>query len=305
MNPQPSAESISDCYPINYGPHRSEEIDRQVDETSAVDMLSPSTKTVAPKPWYMRLGAGHIPGLRAFYNWLADKKSEIIPADAPGKSAIEIGCANGDFLLRLREEGWNVQGIEPAEQAAATARQRGLTVHHGTLESAQLPAASADVLFAWMVIEHLPQPRVTLEQIQRVLKPGGILAFNVPNFGCWEPWIFGRNWDAYELPRHLQHFTPQTITRLLESNGFQDVTIIHQRNLLNVVGSIGFKLRSWKPNSRLATRLIAWPHNPTMWPQLAMAPIAKLLAVLRQGGRLTITARNRGPVTANIDEANV
>lgn len=183
-----------------------------------------------------------------------------------------------------------MQGVEPSAQAARTAEQRGLTVHRGTLETAELANESFDVVFAWMVIEHLPQPKTTLSHIHRILKPGGQFAFSVPNYGCWEPKVFGMHWDAFELPRHLQHFTPKTITRLLESTGFYDVKITHQRNVLNVVGSLGFKLRAWRPNSRLAKRLITWPHQPTMWPQLAWAPVAKLLAILRQGGRLTIIA---------------
>ena len=300
MNPQPVAESIGDCYPNNYGPHRAAESKPKAEEFTS---LTEAPSSIATKPWYMRLGAGRIPGLKGVYDWLSDKKSEVIPANTPGKSAIEIGCANGDFLMRLRDNGWDVQGVEPALHAADTAKSLGLTIHHGTLDTVSLPEASVDAVFAWMVIEHLPQPVTTLGQIHRLLKPNGILAFSVPNFGCWEPVVFGRQWDAYELPRHLQHFTPKTVKRMLEANGFADVEIVHQRSLLNVVGSLGFKLRSWKPNSKLAARLIAWPHSPGMWSQLALSPIAKLLAVLRQGGRLTITAR-RAEFAAAADESN-
>ncbi|MFK8111664.1 MAG: class I SAM-dependent methyltransferase [Rubripirellula sp.] len=282
MNPQPVAESIADCYPENYGPHRSADLN-----TAASTSVNPE----AIKPWYMRFGAGSIPGLKALYDWLADKKSAVVPTAARGESAVEIGCANGDFMLRLREAGWEVQGVEPVETAVETARQRGLSVKHGTLDTVELPADSTDMVFAWMVIEHVPEPRRTLEQIHRILKRDGVIAFSIPNFGCWEPRVFGPHWDAFELPRHLQHFTPKTITRLLQSTGFTDVSIVHQRNLLNVVGSLGFKLRSWFPNSRIARKLIEWPHNPTMWTQLAIAPVAKFLAAISQGGRLTITAK--------------
>lgn len=293
MNPQPTAESIPSCYPINYGPHRPDSNSTSAKPATATKADTPTKpqQQAIIRPWYMRLGAGHLPGLKSLYNWLTDKKSETIPTDAPGKTAVEIGCANGDFLRRLRESGWDAVGIEPAAHAAETARQRGFVVHHGMLESIALPPQSTDAVFAWMVIEHLPQPATALKQIHRILRPGGVIAFSVPNFGCWEPIVFGRHWDAYELPRHLQHFTPKTITRLLKQSGFDDIRIVHQRNLLNVVGSLGFKLHSWSPNSRLAKQLIAWPHNPTMWPQLALAPLAKLLAIIRQGGRLTITAR--------------
>jgi len=89
--------------------------------------------------------------------------------------------------------------------AAEEATRRGFQVHTGTPESASLISETYAAAFAWMVIEHLPNPCETLLELKRVLRPDGWLVFSVPNAGCWEPYVFDRNWWCYELPRHLQH----------------------------------------------------------------------------------------------------
>ena len=285
MNPRPTLQTIAHCYPGSYVPHQRS--------------CSAESKTEPPgeaghAAWYLSPAVRRIPGLRQLYYWLADSKSEVVPTVASHRRrALEIGCATGDFIVRLQELGWTAQGVELDEQAALRAQERGLEVHPGTLESVSLPDDSFDAAFAWMVVEHLPDPKSTLREIHRVLKPDGWFMFSVPNFGCWEPRVFGRYWDALDLPRHLQHFTAKSLKRLLDETGFEYVRIIHQRNLLNVVGSLGIWLHNHFPNSRLAQGLKRFCHNPTMWPQLALAFPAKFLALLRQGGRLTVVARRR------------
>jgi hypothetical protein len=78
---------------------------------------------------------------------------------------------------------------------------------------------------------------------------------------------------------------------MLGESGFESVKIIHQRNLLNVVGSLGIALRRRFPRGTLGQRLIDFTDQPTMWWQLGLAPLAKLLAAVRQAGRLTVISR--------------
>jgi SAM-dependent methyltransferase len=223
---------------------------------------------------------------------LEDKKAEFIPPIlSTEKQALELGCASGEFLLRLREMGWKVEGVELVAEPASRARKRGLAVHTGTLETAAFPDAAFDAVFAWMVVEHLCDPKFTLGEVHRVLKPGGWFVFSVPNFGCWEPHVFQQYWYALDLPRHLHHFTPRCLTNLLSHLGFEQPRFIHQRSLLYVVGSLGFVWQALRPQSPLATRLIRFPDQPSLGVQLALAPFAKLLALMRQGGRLTVVTR--------------
>jgi len=284
MNPRPTPDTIGLCYPAVYGPHqgsgRSEAEDALVEET-------------ARPPWYLSPWARRVPGLRALYYWLADGRSEYIPAvDRSPKRALEIGCATGKFLLQLRDEGWEAAGVELAEVPAREAARQGFDVHVGTLESAAFPDGLFDAVFAWHVVEHLQEPKQTLREIRRILKPRGWLAFSVPNFACWERRLFGSCWHALELPRHLQHYTPRTLRRMLKESGFESVRIVHQRNLLNLVGSVGIALQRRFPGGTLGQSCINFTEQPTMWRQLALAPLAKFLAFVRQGGRLTVIARN-------------
>ena len=277
LNPRPTIDAIGAYYPPQYAPFRLE---------SAVSPARPD------EGWTARLK--RVPGLRKLVAWFVDSRAEVIPAvDAPQKRALEIGCASGGFLQKLRAAGWEARGVEPSPAAAEAARSRGFDVHTGTLESARFQDGQFEAVFAWMVVEHLHDPVATLAEVRRVLTPSGWFCLCVPNYGCWEPRVFGKYWYALQLPTHLQHFTPRTLRRLLEAAGFEVVRIVHQRNLNNVVGSVGLWLREKFPRRRRGERLIRFTDDPSTLGVVALAIPAKILAWLRQGGRLTVVARRR------------
>jgi len=289
MNPRPTDDSLAACYTDAYAPHAATK-PRPVSGGSTGDSQAGPSR----QPWYLRFGLRRVPGLRSLYRWLSDSRADFMPPVKDGHDQIvELGCATGSFLEKLRDAGWLACGVEPAAAAADEARRRGFEIHTGTLESAEFCDESFDAACAWMVIEHVPDPRRSLSEIARVLRPDGWFAFSIPNAGCWERLVFASCWYVWEPPRHLQHFTPACIRQLLTDAGFDRIQIVHQRNLLNVIGSLGIVVDRVFPRSRLGRRLMKYPDNPTMWPQLVMAPLAILLSVLKQGGRLTIVARKR------------
>lgn len=305
MNPRPIPESLGACYPPQYGPHQS------VPETDAASgdiarsVRSQTAAADSGRPLHLRiLPLRYVPGLKQFYNWLMDDRSQPVPIAPAVKHigedkenenekprALELGCATGQYLARLRDAGWLATGIEPGERPASIATNAGLDVYCGTLEATEHPPEHFELAAAWMVIEHVPDARGTLRRLHSLLKPGGTLLFSIPNAGCWEAWFFGKYWYVWELPRHLHHFTPSSIRRLLLECGFTDITIIHQRNLSNVVGSVALSILTRWPESRFGRWLLRYPDRPTMATKLCLAPFAHLLAWLRQGGRLTISAR--------------
>jgi len=331
MNPRPTLECLGDCYPDDYGPHQNipdAASSRQTADQSPADesaaQAAPSAVSAAAsleasvqRPWYLRyLPLKSIPGLKRFYEWLLADRSQWFPAEWPDDSAagtpavdpdrssprgFELGCAAGAYLGQLRARGWQVCGVEPGERPAAAARAAGLDVATGTLDSQPQPEQSFDFAASWMVIEHVPDPRATLTQMFQLLRPGGVLAISVPNAGCWEPRFFGSAWDAWDLPRHLHHFSPTSIRRLLTECGFTHVQIIHQRNVLNIIGSLGIALTRRNSHSRLGNWLLRYPHEPRLWLQLLLAPLTHLLAFLRQGGRLTVVARRPAGVDTDTD----
>jgi SAM-dependent methyltransferase len=287
MNPRPTAATLHRCYPDSYGPHLA----------SPPDIDKPDVCVTPERPWYLRyLPLRYVPGLKPLYHWLTDDFSQPLPpkpattASSENPRAFELGCSTGGYLSRLAADGWDVVGVEPSESASEKARASGLTVHTGVLDFVSLPEASFDSAAAWMVIEHVLYPLTTLRQIHRLLKPGGTLLISIPNTGCWEPRVFRSAWYVWELPRHLQFYTPRSIRNVLESAGFNNVRVSHQRNVLNIIGSSGILLRRFSLTRRLGDRLLRYPDSPNMWIQLIISPIARLLSLIRQGGRLTIMA---------------
>lgn len=298
LNPRPVSEDLGLCYPVDYGPHQARVV-------KVVDRWPTSSASSVTRPWYLRvLPLRHVPGLRRFYNWLLDDRSQPVPmaseversvadeADLPRRPrALELGCATGAYLGRLESGGWAVVGVEPGKNAAESAVGSGFHVYCGTLDSCDLSVEGRfDLAAAWMVLEHVADPRRTLRQLFDLLVPSGTLLFSIPNAGCWEAGFFGRHWYAWEPPRHLHHFDPSSIRQLLHETGFCDIVITHQRNLSYVVGSAGLAWLSVRPGSKTGCWLRDYPGHPRLLVQLLLAPIAHFLAWIRQGGRLTIQA---------------
>ena len=140
----------------------------------------------------------------------------------PGGSVLDIGCGRGLYLIALRKMGWKVSGIEiDADSAKCAREQYGLSVRTGPAEEAlgEFADKQFDVVTMWHVLEHLFDPSGVLSEVHRILKPGGILMLEVPNFDSFASSLFGKHWFTLEVPRHLYHFTPQTLSAMLAKNG--------------------------------------------------------------------------------------
>lgn len=138
---------------------------------------------------------------------------------------LDVGCGDGGFLEAITAAGWDAVGLEMAETAAAAGRARGFTIETGTLENAPFPAHSFSAVRLWHVFEHLLDPRAVLRRIRMLLIPGGELILGIPNAASLYAQAFGPRWTAWELPRHLYHYTPATIRRLLAEEGFRDIRV--------------------------------------------------------------------------------
>ena len=140
-------------------------------------------------------------------------------------SLLDVGCATGDFLEAMARFGWRVQGVEPHGPSAEQANRRlagyaDQAVRVGTLEQAGFPDAAFDVITLWHVIEHLPDPRRTLQEIRRILKPGGLCLIQTPCWGSLESFLFGPYWSGLDCPRHFWIFSRFTLQALAEQCGF-------------------------------------------------------------------------------------
>src|SRR5262249_487357 len=99
----------------------------------------------------------------------------------PGMKVLDLGCGDGRKLWTLKQLGCDVVGVEFDGEAGATGRDLGLDVRLGSLEEQDFPTATFDAVLMSHVIEHLPDPKATLQECLRILKPGGQLRMLTPN----------------------------------------------------------------------------------------------------------------------------
>jgi SAM-dependent methyltransferase len=261
-DPRPTADTIGAYYPDDYGPYL----------TSPVIKVKPST-------WHRRFKA-------RWNRWLG-KDVRRLPDIPPGRM-LEIGSAGGAYLLEMQAKGWTVEGIEFSPVAAQKARERGLDVRTGSLESSVPPQHKADVITAWMVLEHLHEPLAGLRKMREWVQPDGFLVAAVPDASALERRVFGEYWYGLHLPAHLYHYTPDSLRRLLDKAGWQLCAMHWQPNPMNLLNSLEWKaqaegrahwlrLARWLKQSPKAGGLRRW--------------LGWLLGITRQSGRMEFWAR--------------
>ncbi len=144
---------------------------------------------------------------------------------------LDLGCSSGSFLEFMRSKSWELHGIEMSAEGARTAEARsGAEVFVGDILDASFPREKFDVITCFDVLEHLYEPRRVIGRVAEWLKPGGIFYVLVPNVDAAEARVFGSYWHGLEMPRHLFHYTPVSLSFLAESAGLQNVSLETRRN---------------------------------------------------------------------------
>jgi 2-polyprenyl-3-methyl-5-hydroxy-6-metoxy-1,4-benzoquinol methylase len=131
---------------------------------------------------------------------------------------LDIGTGTGDFLSQAKQNGWQIIGVEPNEKARNIALQKGVTYIGHTSE---LEDHSVDVVTMWHVLEHVPDVNAQIKELKRLLKPAGTIVIAVPNFNSYDANYYGKFWAAYDVPRHLWHFSRLSIEKLFEREKLQ------------------------------------------------------------------------------------
>jgi len=153
-------------------------------------------------------------------------KYSIVNKYSNGKALMDIGCGTGEFLNYCQKNSFDTTGIEPNEKARKFAVEKfGLTVFDESKLDGFSPA-TFDVVTMWHVLEHVHKLNERLQRIKRLLKPDGTLIIAVPNSDSWDTVKYKDFWAAYDLPRHLYHFTQNSIKKLAKRNNLSVNTII-------------------------------------------------------------------------------
>lgn len=139
---------------------------------------------------------------------------------------LDIGAGTGDFLLEAKNKGWKVFGVEPNSRARDLAFEKGLNLIEDT---SAFNSEEFDVITLWHVLEHVPDLEEQIIELKRLLKKDGLLLIAVPNFKSYDAKVYQEKWAAYDVPRHLYHFSQTSIKKIFENFSFK---LISKKGLL-------------------------------------------------------------------------
>lgn len=154
------------------------------------------------------------------YQWvkrrMLSKKLQLINSfSTEEKTLLDVGAGTGDFLHFTSQKDWKVSGVEPNEKARKLAKAKGIDLFENldAVKNQQF-----DVITLWHVLEHVPNLEEQIQQLKNLLKSDGVLVIAVPNFESYDAQHYKEYWAAYDVPRHLWHFSKKGITRIFKEH---------------------------------------------------------------------------------------
>jgi SAM-dependent methyltransferase len=254
--------------------------------------------------YYGPQNAKFVPVIEKWVAWMTTRRAHWIDKKiAPRSRILEIGCGRGLLLKALSHLGHECHGTERSDLAAAGAqRMVGIRIYTQPLEQCPFRENSFDAVILWHVLEHLENPNTILRHLFKLMKPEGLLIVEVPNLCSLQSRLAGKHWFHLDIERHLYHFTPAGLHRLLESSGFQGLTgstfSLEQcpfGTVQSFLNSLGFpaeglyKLLKNEISLPFSKRLLYFSlAGLTIFPASLFALAESLLG---RGGVLTVTAR--------------
>lgn len=286
LNPRPTPDAIGRCYPGDY-------------YAFAGGAVAPVSASL--KGRLKRLIRRHRP-LSAFAGMIGPLRhlatDAAITDDIPGwvkpGTVLDVGCGSGGFLDAMRESGWTTVGIEPGEKAASLARAKG---HDVVCQSATDPLAHAlsgrlfDLVLMSHSLEHVHSPTQALANLWPLLKPGtGHLIIEVPNLESLLTYWFGELGLAFDTPRHLYMFSPDTLSKLLAKTGFEVCSIRHVARPMQFVRCLRLLSQARTPQNWVTAAEASLTGNDIL---KAFQPLARLAMDKGLGGAIRVVAIRR------------
>ncbi len=192
-SPQPSVEEIGKYYESEeYNSHSAE-------AKSAFDKVYEFVKTI---------------NLKSKFSVIAKHQTSNIKH----QTILDIGCGAGDFLNFCKNKNWEVSGVEPTKKAREISENKlGIKIS-SELSLKHFGDNSFDVVTMWHVLEHRFDIMETVAELKRIVKPGGLIVIALPNYKSYDAQFYKQHWAAYDVPRHLFHFTRKTIEIIFAKN---------------------------------------------------------------------------------------
>jgi SAM-dependent methyltransferase len=155
---------------------------------------------------------------------LEEITAEFTPYRQTGR-LLDLGCGAGDLLQAARKHGWNAQGVDVSSHATKHVRELGFEVFEGELKDAGFPAAQFDVVSAAELLEHIFDPRAVVQEVARILRPGGLFWLTTPHARGLSARVLGLKWRCIWPPEHLQLFSEGGLKALLRDAGFSKIRV--------------------------------------------------------------------------------
>lgn len=159
-------------------------------------------------------------------NYTIRQKVSLIKGKSSSKNGklLDVGCGTGSFLDAMKKEGWDAIGMEPDEKARNFAKSKGLQIYDADYME-QLDVNAFDIVTLWHVLEHIHDLQSNLERFRNAITNDGKLIVAVPNHLSFDAKYYGKYWAAYDVPRHLYHFSPKSLEILMARFSFELVEV--------------------------------------------------------------------------------
>ncbi len=201
-------------------------------------------------------------------NWLYNQvrnvtlkqKVKLLTDRVEGRSLVDVGAGTGHFLAKAQQSGFSVQGFEPDAIARKFAKeQNGLNLKDLS-DLDNVDNASVDAITMWHVVEHLYELKPELLRIVSKLKTSGVFIMAVPNLESYDAKVYGAGWAAYDVPRHLSHFSKKDVDKLAEALNMKCVEVLPMKFDAYYVSMLSERymkgslikafINGWKSNSK-------------------------------------------------------
>ncbi|MEO5777249.1 MAG: class I SAM-dependent methyltransferase [Flavobacterium sp.] len=172
-------------------------------------------------------------------------KVKLINAQSQKGKLLDIGAGTGDFLVVAKNDGWDTTGIEPNAKAKTIATNKGVNFANNLSD---LESHSFDVITMWHVLEHVPNLDEYILELKRLVKPTGTILIAVPNFKSFDAEYYGRFWAAFDVPRHIWHFSTTAIQKLFAEKEMKLVDVLPMKFDSFYVSLLSEKYKTGKMN---------------------------------------------------------
>lgn len=152
---------------------------------------------------------------------LQTKKKLIINESGLQKGVLlDVGAGTGAFANTMQQAGWIVTGLEPDDSARRIAASKYQLQLQSSENLFNQKNENFNVITMWHVLEHVHDLHKYIDTLYKILKPNGTLIIAVPNYTSYDAEVYKEYWAAYDVPRHLYHFSPKSMELLMGSKGF-------------------------------------------------------------------------------------